>query len=109
MNFERFPGSQPPLKTMVVRVGEKRVVEECWRETRGGKECCREVLEKSIAGKSWERVLWRSVGEECRKEVLEKSVEEECWRELLWRRVGEKRWREVLRRSVGEKCCGQVL
>ena len=57
------------------------------------KECCGQVLERSV------------VERRCR--VLEKSVVEKCWRRVLWKSVGEKcctrvLYREVLFRSVGK-------
>ena len=41
------------------------------------KECCREVL-------------WRSVKEECFREALENIIVEKCWRRVLERSVVEK-------------------
>ena len=52
---------------------EKSVVEKC----------CSGVLEKSVGGDCWRRVVEKSVVEKSCREVLEKSVVEKCWRRVL--------------------------
>ena len=59
------------------------------------KECCGEVL-------------WRSVVEKCCREVLWRNVAVKCCK-ASWRSVVDKGCREVLQRSVVEKCCGGVV
>ena len=59
------------------------------------------MLEKSVGGDCWRRVVGKSVVLKSCREVLEKSLVEECWGEVLEKSVGEKCCRE--------ECCREVL